>query len=767
MKPAGGKVRGVNCKTENLSVHFLLGFFSGTKENKGKTISAVDVAELGAAERRLFIDNLLQKIVDDNQRLLQKLRERKDRVGLELPTVEVRYKNLCVEAEYLPHEESPPTLWNALKGIFSVTGDISYNGYKLNEFLPQKTSCYMSQYDMHISEMTVRETLDFSACCQGIGSGSEILMEIIRREKRAGIIPERDIDTYMKATTIEGLNKTLRTDYTLKILGLDNCADIIAGDAMRTGISGGQKRRLTTGEMIIGPSKVLLMDEISTGLDSATTFQIVTCFQQWTHTTGSTIVFSLLQPEPEVFDLFDDIILMAEGKIAYQGPCDCVVEFFEHCGFRCPPRKGIADFLQEVVSRKDQGQYWYPTNQTYTYVSVEDFEMTFKKFHVGQKLDEQLSQDFIRSDFYKKALSFNIYSLRKWELLKACTAREWLLMRRNSVVYVVRSVQLGVIALIAMTTFLQPRMDIDVDRANYFMGSLFFRQFFILFLLHQVSISWFRLVASVFRNPSVAVSYALFSMAVMFYFGGFLIPQPSLPTWLKWGFWVSPLAYAEIGASVNEFLAPRWQKVSPSNATIGKVVLVEYGLNYSDFFYWISIAALIGFWLIFNIAPGKSRTIISHKKPSEEQPHLDPSNTPTKAKKPVNCYGSLMKSTHQMPPYIFQKKGEPGFETERLQLLKDVTGTFRAGVLTALMGASGAGKTTLMDVLSGRKTCGIIEGDIRIGGYPKVQDTYVRISGYCEQSDINSPQITILESLTYSAWLRLPPEIDRNTKSVR
>lgn len=93
----------------------------------------------------------------------------------------------------------------------------------------------------------------------------------------------------------------------------------------------------------------------------------------------------------------------------------------------------------------------------------------------------------------------------------------------------------------------------------------------------------------------------------------------------------------------------------------------------------------------------------------------------------------LINSTHQMPPYIFQNTGEPGFETGQLQLLKDVTGTFRAGILTALMGATGAGKTTLMDVLFGRKTCGIIEtcsiieGDIRIGGYPKVQDTYVRI----------------------------------------
>lgn len=110
---------------------------------------------------------------------------------------------------------------------------------------------------------------------------------------------------------------------------------------------------------------------------------------------------------------------------------------------------------------------------------------------------------------------------------------------------------------------------------------------------------------------------------------------------------------------------------------------------------------------------------------------------------------------------------EKGFEQKRLQLLHDITGSFRPGVLTALMGVTGAGKTTLLDVLSGRKSSGIIEGDIRIGGYPKVQDTYARISGYCEQTDIHSPHITVNESLIYSAWLRLPPEIHPSTKSVR
>jgi ABC-type multidrug transport system ATPase subunit len=71
-----------------------------------------------------------------------------------------------------------------------------------------------------------------------------------------------------------------------------------------------------------------------------------------------------------------------------------------------------------------------------------------------------------------------------------------------------------------------------------------------------------------------------------------------------------------------------------------------------------------------------------------------------------------------------------------------------------------------MDVLAGRKTGGYIEGDIRIAGFPKVQKTFARISGYCEQNDIHSPQVTVHESLTYSAWLRLDSSVDDHTKRV-
>lgn len=51
-----------------------------------------------------------------------------------------------------------------------MSGKITYNGHGFKEFVPQRTAGYISQQDWHAAEMTVRETLDFSARCQGVGT---------------------------------------------------------------------------------------------------------------------------------------------------------------------------------------------------------------------------------------------------------------------------------------------------------------------------------------------------------------------------------------------------------------------------------------------------------------------------------------------------------------------------------------------------------------------------------------------------------------------
>ena len=80
------------------------------------------------------------------------------------------------------------------------------------------------------------------------------------------------------------------------------------------------------------------------------------------------------------------------------------------------------------------------------------------------------------------------------------------------------------------------------------------------------------------------------------------------------------------------------------------------------------------------------------------------------------------------------------------------------------MGSSGAGKTTLMDVLSLRKASGEVTGDIRVNGHPQESNSFRRMTGYVEQFDTQSPQLTIRETVEFSAKMRLDESIPVETK---
>jgi ABC-type Mn2+/Zn2+ transport system ATPase subunit len=86
-------------------------------------------------------------------------------------------------------------------------------------------------------------------------------------------------------------------------------------------------------------------------------------------------------------------------------------------------------------------------------------------------------------------------------------------------------------------------------------------------------------------------------------------------------------------------------------------------------------------------------------------------------------------------------------------LLDKISGFCLPGTMTALMGSSGAGKTTLMDVISGRKTGGKITGSILVNGKPKEDGSFRRLVGYVEQQDIHDPFTTVREGLFFAAKL--------------
>ncbi|XP_019101287.1 PREDICTED: ABC transporter G family member 34-like [Camelina sativa] len=898
------------------------GMLPQTTVNGKVGLEEVDLTNLAPKEKKHLMEMILKFVEEDNEKFLRRLRERTDRVGIEVPKIEVRYENVSVEGDVRSASRALPTLFNVtlntiesilglfhllpskkkkiqiLKGISGIvkpsrmtlllgppssgkttllqalagklddtlqmSGRITYCGHEFREFVPQKTCAYISQHDLHFGEMTVRETLDFSGRCLGVGTRYQLLTELSRREREAGIKPDPEIDAFMKSISISGQETSLVTDYVLKILGLDICADVLAGDVMRRGISGGQRKRLTTGEMLVGPATALFMDEISTGLDSSTTFQICKFMRQLVHIADVTMVISLLQPAPETFELFDDIILLSEGHVVYQGARDNVLEFFEYMGFQCPERKGVADFLQEVTSKKDQEQYWNRREQPYSYVSVSDFSSGYNSFHTGQQLASEFRVPYDKSKTHPAALVTQKYGISNKELFKACFDREWLLMKRNSFVYVFKTVQITIMSLIAMTVFLRTEMPVGtVQDGQKFYGALFFslvnlmfngmaelaftvmrlpvffkqrdflfyppwafalpafllkiplsliesviwivltyytigfapaaarffKQLLAYFCVNQMALSLFRFLGALGRTEVIANSGGTLALLVVFVLGGFIIAKDDIPSWMTWAYYLSPMMYGQTALVMNEFLDERWG--SPNNdtridaKTVGEVLLKSRGFFIEPYWFWICIGALLGFTLLFNVfyiialmylnPLGNSKaTVVEEGKDKQkgsgrgtEGSVVELTSTSTKRGmvlpfQPLSLAFSHVNYYVDMPA---EMKAQ-GVEGDRLQLLRDVDGAFRPGVLTALVGVSGAGKTTLMDVLAGRKTEGYIEGSISISGYPKNQATFARVTGYCEQNDIHSPHVTVFESLIYSAWLRLSADIDAKTREM-
>ncbi|PIA65301.1 hypothetical protein AQUCO_00100641v1 [Aquilegia coerulea] len=902
----------------------------GIFKNVVGDFSEIEVSNLQIQEQNLVLERLVNA-VDDIQQFFDRMRNRFDQVDLEFPKVEVRFHHLNVNAfihtgsralptipnfiintteaflrqlRIFPGKRNKLSILNDISGIIrpsrltlllgppssgkttllltlagrlgsglQVSGKITYNGHALNEFVAQRTSAYVSQQDCHVAEMTVRETLEFSGRCQGVGIKYDMLLELSRREKNAGIKPDEDLDIFMKALALQGEKTMLVVEYIMKILGLDVCADTLVGDEMLKGISGGQKKRLTTGELLVGAARVLFMDEISNGLDSSTTYQIIKYLSHLNRAHDGTTVISLLQPAPETYELFDDIILLCEGQIVYQGPRELALDFFSFMGFKCPERKNVADFLQEVTSKKDQQQYWSVPDSPYRYVPVMKFAEAFRSFHVGRNLSEELAVPFDKCYNHPAALSTSSYGMTRTELIKANFAWQMLLMKRNSAIYVFKIIQLLFVAVITMTVFFRTTMHHNtIDDGGIYLGALyfamiiilfngftevamlvakipvlykhrdlhfypcwaytlpswalsipislvesgiwvavtyyvigfdpqvtrFFRQFLLFFFLHQMSTSLFRLMASLGRTMIVANTFGSFAMLVVMALGGFIISRDSIPRWWIWGYWFSPLMYAQDAASVNEFRGHSWSKRvgAEANISLGEALLKARSLYAESYWYWIGVGALFGYTILFNILCtffltylnplGKPQAVMSKEELQERerggnsegaviqlQQFLQHSSSlaariGTERRGMVLPFQPLSMSFSNINYYVdvpIELK-QQGILEDRLQLLVNVTGAFKPGVLTALVGVSGAGKTTLMDVLAGRKTGGLVEGSIHISGYPKNQETFARISGYCEQNDVHSPCLTVRESLLYSAWLRLPSHVDSETQQL-
>jgi hypothetical protein len=101
-----------------------------------------------------------------------------------------------------------------------------------------------------------------------------------------------------------------------------------------------------------------------------------------------------------------------------------------------------------VTSRKDQEQYWTHKDDPYNFVTVQEFAEAFQSFYEGRRIGDELATPYDKRKCHPAALTTKKYGVGKKELFKASFSREYLLMKRNSFVYIFKLVQVDLNLLI-------------------------------------------------------------------------------------------------------------------------------------------------------------------------------------------------------------------------------------------------------------------------------------------------------------------------------
>lgn len=100
-------------------------------------------------------------------------------------------------------------------------------------------------------------------------------------------------------------------------------------------------------------------------------------------------------------------------------------------------------------------------------------------------------------------------------------------------------------------------------------------------------------------------------------------------------------------------------------------------------------------------------------------------------------------------------------------ILDSISGHLHPGQATAIMGASGAGKSTFLDILARKQKRGTVSGTMLVNGRIVEDAQFRRVMGFVDQEDTLMPTLTVYETVLYSALLRLPREMSLEAKKYR
>jgi len=204
-------------------------------------------------------------------------------------------------------------------GRIKVEADIRLNNYTVDptNIAVHKSIAFVAQDDSLQVTATPREAIRFSAKLR--------------------------LPRSMTESQLDNLTTRMVTE-----LGLQSCADTIVGGELIKGISGGERKRTSVGvELVVKPALVFL-DEPTSGLDSFSAVQLCQVLKKVANA-GASVLFTIHQPSSDIFNSFDQIIVMNKGRVMCQGAVSDIPDYFALRGHPNPPNYNPADWIMWVA----------------------------------------------------------------------------------------------------------------------------------------------------------------------------------------------------------------------------------------------------------------------------------------------------------------------------------------------------------------------------------------------------------------------------------
>jgi ABC-type multidrug transport system ATPase subunit len=243
-----------------------------------------------------------------------------------------------------PSGSGKTSLLNLISGRAEYdSGEILFDGLPMNS-RTKRIMAYVQQDDVFFAKLTVRETLEFAASL------------------RAPNAAERQ-------------SRSSRVDDVIARLRLDKCQHTVVGNQQfEKGISGGERKRLNIAYELLSEPDVFVLDEPTSGQDASNAMAIVRLLRELANG-GKTIILTIHQPSSAMFDMFDKLMLLAGGEIAYFGEAARAESYFSSIGYPFPAKHNPCDFMLQLLIDDIPVRALPETERTFTpctYVGVND-----------------------------------------------------------------------------------------------------------------------------------------------------------------------------------------------------------------------------------------------------------------------------------------------------------------------------------------------------------------------------------------------------------